>query len=122
MARVHEVGNNAMNEIYISWEQSVREAYNRYAEICEMVKSGEMKRRKPHASDFLLEAAAGLAEASRKIYSVPAGIIEGMMDNVAELQEIGQQTKESIKQGLKKAGETIEQSVENIKNMPFGKQ
>ena len=59
-------------------------------------------------------------------YSVPAGILEGMMDNVAELQELGQQTKENIKQGLKKAGETIgetiEQGVESIKNLPIGKQ
>ena len=122
MNRVHEVGNNAMNEIYISWEESVREAYNRYAEITEMVRSGEMKRRRPHASDFVLEAAAGLAEAGRMVFNVPAGLIDGMMDNVAELQELGHKTKENIKQSLKKAGETIEQGVENIKKLPIGKQ
>ena len=120
--KMRECGRHAMDEIYISWEDSVKEAYKRYAEISEMVASGEMKRRKPHASDFVLEAVAGMAEASRKIYSIPAGIIEGMMDNVAELQVLGQQTKENIKQSLKKAGESIEQGVENIKKLPIGKQ
>ena len=122
MTRVHEVGNNAMNEIYISWEDSVKEAYKRYAEISEMVKSGEMKRRKPHASDIVLETVAGVAEAGRKVFEIPAIFMEGMMDNVNELHEFGQQTKESIRQGLKKAGETIEAGVENIKKLPIGKQ
>ena len=122
MDRVHEVGSNAMDEIYISWEDSVRDAYNRYGEICEMVRSGELKRRKPHVSDLVLETAAGVAEAGRKVFDIPAVLLEGMMENVSELHEFGQQTKQSIKQGLKKAGETIEQGVENIKKLPVGKQ
>ena len=121
MEHVHEVGMNAMNEIYISWEDSVKEAYNRYTEICEMVKSGEIKRRKPHVSDIVLDAAAGVAEAGMRVFDFPSTILEGMMENVTELHEFGQQTKESIRQSLKKAGETIEQGVENIKKLPMGK-
>ncbi|MCR5120509.1 MAG: glycosyltransferase [Lachnospiraceae bacterium] len=121
MDHVHETGRKAMEEIYISWEGSVRDAYARYEEISAMVKSGELKRRKPHASDIVLEAAANVAEAGRKVFDIPAVLFEGMMENVSELQELGQQTKENIKQGLKKAGETIEQGVENIKNLPKGK-
>lgn len=39
---MHQVGENAMNEIYISWSESVHEAYNRYEELLEMKKSGEL--------------------------------------------------------------------------------
>lgn len=39
---MHQVGDNAMNEIYISWSESVHDAYNRYNELIEMKKSGEL--------------------------------------------------------------------------------
>lgn len=39
---MHQVGDNAMNEIYISWADSVHDAYNRYNELIEMKKSGEL--------------------------------------------------------------------------------
>lgn len=38
---VHEVGQNAMDEIYISWEDSVHAAHARYAEIIELRKAGK---------------------------------------------------------------------------------
>jgi len=39
---MHQVGDNAMNEIYISWEDSVHDAYERYNELIDMKKSGEL--------------------------------------------------------------------------------
>lgn len=41
MNHVHEVGQNAMDEIYISWEDSVHAAHERYGEIIEMRKAGK---------------------------------------------------------------------------------
>ena len=73
-------------------------------------------------SEIVLDAAAGVAEAGMRVFDFPSTILEGMMENVTELHEFGQQTKESIRQSLKKAGETIEQGVENIKKLPMGKQ
>ncbi len=115
--RVHEVGQNAMDEIYISWEESVREAYNRYGELLEMQEAGELKRRKPHASDVVLELTAGVAEAGMKVFDLPINLYEGMMENMAEIKDDIekslkdfrfslpaelQQTGKNIKQGLKK--------------------
>ncbi len=137
MNRIREAGENAMKEIYISWEESTREAYRRYGELREMLATGELKRRAPHASDVVLEAAAGVAGAGMKVFELPVKMYEGMLENVAELKSdvernlkgfkeslpaelknIGEQTKGSIRKGLKWAGDTIEQGVETIKNLP----
>lgn len=37
---MYQVGDNAMNEIYISWADSVHDAYDRYNELIELKKSG----------------------------------------------------------------------------------
>ncbi len=42
LAHLYDVGEHAMNEIYISWEDSVHSAYERYGEIIEAKKSGKL--------------------------------------------------------------------------------
>lgn len=39
---MYQVGDNAMNEIYISWTDSVHDAYERYNELIELKKSGSL--------------------------------------------------------------------------------
>ena len=41
-SHVHTVGENAMNEIYISWKDSVHSAHERYCEIIDAKKSGKL--------------------------------------------------------------------------------
>ncbi len=72
LAQLHEVGQHAMDEIYISWDESVRAAYARYEVIMEnhakgMYKSGlQMKEEqlKQYAQD-LFDNTMVLAEQSR---------------------------------------------------------
>lgn len=40
--KMYEVGENAMNEIYISWSDSVHDAHERYGELIDMKKSGTL--------------------------------------------------------------------------------
>jgi len=110
MEAVHRVGQNAMDEIYISWEDSVKAAYERYGEICEMWKSGELKRRRKHVSDLTLEAATGVAEATSALVHMPerlhdgaketfGGRYEGMMENVrGDLEEFRERLPESVRE------------------------
>ena len=42
LSHIHTVGENAMNEIYISWKDSVHRAHERYCEIIEAKKSGKL--------------------------------------------------------------------------------
>lgn len=41
LEHLHKVGQNAMDEIYISWEDSVHAAHERYGEIIELRKAGK---------------------------------------------------------------------------------
>lgn len=66
MPKVKQVGENAMNEIYISWDDAVKLAYDRYSEIIELSKEGKFVK-KTEPSEILFEAAADAAEAFGKI-------------------------------------------------------
>ena len=85
---MHQVGQNAMDEIYISWEQATRDAYSRYKELLGMAKDGTLAKRKRGASDFILEAAGEVAKVTEKIFSVPRNIYGGMIENVADFKEM----------------------------------
>ena len=54
-----------MNQIYLSWEDSVARAYDRYNVILERRKSGLFIRRETHTDD-LLRASFSLCEAINK--------------------------------------------------------
>lgn len=51
---MHEIGEHAMNEVYISWEDSVRRAYERYSVVIEKCMNGQTSRshEKPLHKDF----------------------------------------------------------------------
>ncbi len=50
---VRQLGDNAMREVYISWETSVRRAYARYLDIIDNLNSGESQRMtKPLHEEF----------------------------------------------------------------------
>jgi len=84
------VGQNAMDEIYISWEDSVRTAYKRYEEILRMKASGDLDARKKGMSDHILDATAGLIDAythadkaRHALYDNFRENMEGMIENIA---------------------------------------
>lgn len=47
MEHVHDVGQHAMDEIYISWTDSVHVAVERYGEIIDLKKSGKLEIKRP---------------------------------------------------------------------------
>lgn len=42
LEHVHDVGKNAMEELYISWQDSVHQAHERYGEILDLKRSGAL--------------------------------------------------------------------------------
>lgn len=108
---VHQVGQNAMDEIYISWEQATADAYRRYDELRQMLQDGTLAKRKKHASDYLLEAASVVAEGTRRVFDIPRNIYGGMIENVAGLKEDISQWVEDLPDGMKKIGTNAKQGV-----------
>ncbi|MBQ9866841.1 MAG: glycosyltransferase [Lachnospiraceae bacterium] len=124
MECVHQVGQNAMDEIYISWEQSTRDAYRRYEEIDMMRKDGTLAKRKRGASDFILETAGNAVKTMDKVFMVPKSIYEGMRDNAEVIKdniaEGLEELKEKIPEGVKQLGNSARElgvnAAESVKN------
>ncbi|MCR4690385.1 MAG: glycosyltransferase [Lachnospiraceae bacterium] len=78
-----QVGENAMNEIYISWEESVFAAHERYQELLEMQKSGALSAYKKETSDYILDGTAHLMDYTGKLFRLPHDLYDGMIGNMA---------------------------------------
>jgi len=88
---MHQTGQNAMDEIYISWNESVKKALDRYQVILEMKHAGTLKPRRNGKSDKFLNATTEVMDALWHIYRRPKEHIqehlEGMQENFAEVKE-----------------------------------
>ncbi|MBP5281030.1 MAG: glycosyltransferase [Lachnospiraceae bacterium] len=115
MDRVHQVGQNAMDEIYLSWESAVRRAVDRYGDVIELHQSCSMTERKYQTSDHFLSAATSLTGATEKVFQAPKRIYDGMMENVADVMENLNDAKESLMAGVKKTKESIAGHVQETK-------
>ena len=109
--RVHQVGQNAMDEIYISWESAVKLAYERYGEVIELKKSCSMTNRKYQASDHFLNMAASLVEGTDKVFRAPKRLYVGMQENVAEMWDNITETTDNIAAGVRKKKEDIKDNI-----------
>ena len=98
-AHLREVGEHAMEEIYISWEESVKAAYRRYGEIRQRVAEGKLLPRKPHGSDMLLQSAARVAMETMHLFDIPRNIYGGMKENIEEnLEEMRSDLRENVEE------------------------
>ena len=81
------VGQHAMDEIYISWDESTRAAYRRYEELHAMVLDGTLEQRKKQSSDYLLDAASMIVKGTEQVFDIPRNIYGGMKENYEEWKE-----------------------------------
>ena len=84
---LHAVGEQAMEEIYVSWDQSVKTAYARYAEIIEDKKSG-ISGRKRQFTDLALAMSAEMMEGAQRAFAAPKNIRNNMNDVTENLQDL----------------------------------
>lgn len=80
--KVHTTGQAAMDEIYISWEDSVHSAHERYGEIIELKKSGKLEKEKPMLTEKFLQASIDLVENTDEIFHLPQRVFQEMYANV----------------------------------------
>jgi len=123
--RVHEVGQHAMDEIYISWEDSVHRAHERYGEIIELRASGLIKLNKSSVTeiygylrDMPKDMWDELERDTRRIVHAPSRLYDNMMDNVEEFKlnmERGYgEFKSSMEQGYGEFKSNVERNVDEI--------
>lgn len=88
MEKVREVGEKAMDEIYVSWEDSVARAYERYEIIRGLVEDGTIVRRRKNKSDYLISTATEVAAGLNRIISVPRNIRMNISGDIHKLYRL----------------------------------
>lgn len=120
MGQAHQAGEHAMEEIYLSWETCVAQAYERYENILDAKKAGRLPQKKKLPADYLIEAAAKSMigqdrmrqRGKEMLDELKAGAV-GMMENIQDdIQEIQENTQENIQS----AGEKAEQLADKMKD------
>jgi len=91
MDHVRQVGQNAMDEIYLSWKDAVAAAYDRYGYVLEQHRAGAYEGRRKDLTDLMVAfTARSMEEQNRtrhiwqEFYQDVRQNVGGMMDNVTE--------------------------------------
>ena len=118
-----DVGQHAMDEIYISWEDSVLAAHERYQELIEEMNSGRLEKYKKDTADYILDGTAHLVDYTGRLFRLPHDMYDGMIENVMSASD--RLYELSLKVGIpadvfseewKKASEEIRDELKMIKN------
>ena len=91
---VHDVGQHAMDEIYLSWEECVAKAYERYQYILARNKIGAMPHRKEQMTDNMVKIVAKAMEEENKVRT---NVREGLKDMRSKALTMMEYTKAGIK-------------------------
>ncbi|WP_050008279.1 glycosyltransferase [Butyrivibrio sp. WCE2006] len=117
---VHDVGQHAMDEIYISWSDAVHAAYERYGIIRDMVKNKKLPVKKKQSSDYVLESAATIIKGTEHIFDIPRNIYGGMKENFedfkVDFKEDLEEFKDRLPDGVKEFSENAREITEKTKN------
>ncbi len=87
MDAVHDVGMHAMDEIYISWEDSVKDAKNRYEEILQMHRDGNLPDKKWSGTELLLDSWSRVISGTEHVFDAHRSFHEGMRENFEEFKD-----------------------------------
>lgn len=113
---LHDVGQHAMDEIYLSWQTCVSEAYDRYAFLLEEKAAGHLPQKKKMPSDYLVGMTAyGMSEMDRfrkeqeRLRSAGRERLDdlvqtaaGMMENIVEAEEDAEERMEELRTNIEK--------------------
>ena len=84
---MHKGGQHAMDEIYISWDDSVARAFDRYQAVLDLKNSGKLPARRHRKTEFFLNQAAVFAEDTEELFRMPKYLYDDMRENVTEFMD-----------------------------------
>ncbi len=109
---MHQVGQKAMDEIYLSWQDSVTRVQDRYQKILEMKREGTLAPHRHSKSDIFLNVTADTMTALYQAVHTPKVMYEGMMEN---FQEVRQNLKEDFRERREEFRDGFTETWENRK-------
>lgn len=102
---VRQIGQNAMNEVYISWETAVKRAYDRYHTVIENVKSGRTHRQEGILSEDFFLMMDRITDNIQSFRSIP--------DNIRSIPDNLRETKDNLLENGKRISDNIRETREN---------
>jgi hypothetical protein len=110
---LHQVGQNAMDEIYLSWKTCVAVAYDRYQTVLEEKMLGTLPKKKKMPTDYLVSMTAKGMSEGEKIRRVGKELFHdfretatGMMENIQEAEEQAERRWDQAMQEFRKEMES----------------
>lgn len=116
LSHLDQLGLCAMEEIYISWEDSVRTARRRYEEIHEMAITGELGIRKYQSLDYLMKSTVAIFDETEKAFRAPVVFYEGMRENFEEFYEDMQEMRDEIKEEWEERRNEFKEDVQEMRD------
>ena len=105
-----QAGRHAMDEIYISWKDAVEDAYERYNELIDLKRSGELPEKK-ETSDGLIKFMTSFVGSTDKAFNEARDFRDGMMENFNDVIEEMHYMKDSFKQEMIDTRDAISEQV-----------
>lgn len=102
---VHAAGQHAMDEIYLSWDDAVRTARGRYAEILDLVANDELPVRHWEPSDSFLAMAEQFAGDGEPLFRSSRIRAEGMLGNYYNAKSTLTRSAHTLRDGMRKAAQ-----------------
>jgi hypothetical protein len=114
-----KAGSRAMNEIYISWEQSVKEAHELYGKIIEKKKAGLYTTKRHRFAGNIKEITDDMVLENRALINMPTRIYDDMLDNVEEFKIDMELNTEEFKKLLRENYEDFRIKRANLKKKTY---
>ena len=73
-SEIRQMGENAMNEVYVSWEDSIHRAYERYFIVREHCMSGRSQRKENFFTSGLFKTVDEITNVVQQVRKIPVGI------------------------------------------------
>jgi glycosyltransferase involved in cell wall biosynthesis len=98
LSRLRQAGQHAMDEIYLSWQSAVDEAYDRYGAILDLKRRGALAPKRKLPADYLVALASRSMEERVRRRRIRLELLndfketaQGMMENIQEAQKSAEQ-------------------------------
>ena len=105
---VHDVGQHAMDEIYLSWQECVAKAYERYQYILARKKIGVMPARKKQMTDNMVKLVARTMEEGEKVRRNVSGTLGDMRAKALDMMAYTQAEMRSLENQTLRWNDVIE--------------
>ena len=114
LSHLHEVGQHAMEEIYLSWQSAVNEAYDRYGSLLDLKRSGQLPPKRKLPADYLVALASRSMEERVRRRRIRQELLtdfketaQGMMENIQEAQKNAEQRWARVAEDIQRELETL---------------